>query len=190
MADIKRLFFDCETTGVLYFKHGIHELSGIIDVNGVIVDKFEFKVCPHPKVIIEDAALEISKKTKEEILSYPDRFDVFKELNELLGKYVDKYTKKDKYFLIGYNNAGFDNYFLRAFWKQCGDDKYFGSWFWPNPIDVYVLISQKLIEKRTEIDDFKLLGIAKYFGINVDETKLHNALYDIEITRELYYKVI
>lgn len=40
-----------------------------------------------------------------------------------------------------------------------------------------------------KLPDFKLLTVCKYLGIPVDETKLHDALYDIELTRELFLEL-
>lgn len=103
----------------------------------------------------------------------------------MLAKYVDKFNKKDKFFLVGYNNAAFDNQFLRGFFLQNGD-VYFGSWFWANSIDVMVLASAYLAERRPEMENFKLSTVAKFLGVSVSDDSLHNALYDIELTRAVY----
>jgi DNA polymerase-3 subunit epsilon len=107
----------------------------------------------------------------------------------MLSKYVDRYDKKDKFFLVGYNNTSFDNNFLRAWFVQ-NNDNYYGSWFWPNTIDVYVLATQKFMKERGDMNDFKLKTVCRHAGISVDESKIHDAIYDIEITRALYKKVI
>lgn len=104
---------------------------------------------------------------------------------KMLGKYVDKYDKQDKFFLVGYNNASFDNQFLRGFFSQNGDN-YFGSWFWSNSIDVMVLASHHLASRRHEMENFKLATVAKFMGINVDDEALHDAFYDIYLTKEVY----
>lgn len=62
-------------------------------------------------------------------MAYPPMGEIYKQFVDLLSKYVDRYNKKDKFFLAGYNIASFDNSFLRAWFIQNGD-KYFGSWFW------------------------------------------------------------
>ena len=107
---------------------------------------------------------------------------IYKQFVDLLSKYVDRYNKKDKFFLAGYNIASFDNSFLRAWFIQNGD-KYFGSWFWSNCFDVMVLATPYLSEKRAEMENFKQGTVAKALGINVDDSKLHDALYDIEICK-------
>ena len=182
---MKILYFDLETTGVKYWKHGIHQIGGIIEIDGEVKESFNFFVQPHEKAIIEEEALAIAKVQKEDIEKYPKQYVIHRELKDILGKYVDTYDKKDKFFLCGYNNAGFDNDFLRAFFVQC-NDKYFGSWFWSSSLDVMVLASNYLKEKRSEMENFKLHTVAKELGIEVDEAKLHDAKYDIELTRAIY----
>jgi DNA polymerase III subunit epsilon len=49
-----------------------------------------------------------------------------------------------------------------------------------------VLASNYLKAERHLIQDFKLKTVAKHLGIEVDETKLHDAKYDIYLTREIF----
>lgn len=182
---MKLFYFDLETTGVKFWKNGIHQISGAIEIDGVIKEEFNYLVKPFEKAIIEQEAMTIGKVTAEQISLYPPMDKVYKELNSMLSKYVDKFSKNDKFFTVGYNNASFDNQFLRAWFVQNGD-KYFGSWFWSCPIDVMVLAGQHLMDKRHLMVDFKLMTVAKELGIEIDEKKLHEASYDIYLTREIY----
>ncbi len=182
---MKLLFFDLETTGLYPGKHGIHQISGEVVVDGVPKEFFDFKVRPNDKAQIDDEALKVAGVTKEQILSYPAMIEVYVNLTKILAKYVDKFNKTDKFFLCGYNNASFDNQFLRGFFLQNGDN-YFGSWFWSNSIDVMVLASDYLKEERAAMENFKLVTVAKQIGISVDETKLHDASYDLKLTRAIY----
>lgn len=185
---MKILFFDIETTGLNFWQHGIHQISGCVDIDGVCVERFDFKVQPNPKAKIDLGALAVSNVTQEQVMAYTPMQQVHTQFTALLSKHVDKYTKTDKFFLVGFNNASFDNAFLRAWFVQ-NSDNYFGSWFWANPLDTYVLATQKLLKQRPEMLDFKLATVCKRMGITVDDTKLHDAAYDIELTRDLYYKV-
>lgn len=183
---MKLLFFNLETTGTYPGKHGIHQMSGMIVIDGEIKEKFDFKVRPNPQAEILDEALEVAGVTRDQILAYPPMGEVYHQfVDGILAKYVDRYNKTDKFFLVGYNNASFDNQFLRGFFLQNGD-KYFGSWFWSNSIDVMVLATPYLAARRTEMKDFKQGTVAKTLGIQVDDTKLHDALYDIEICKAIY----
>lgn len=183
---VKKLcYFDLETTGVAFWKNGIHQIAGAIEIDGEVQEFFEFKVQPNPAALIEDEALAIANVTRVEVSNYFPMKSVHFELCKLLAKYVDKFNKTDKFHLVGYNNASFDNPFLRAFFKQCGDE-YFGSWFWSCPIDVMVLAGQYLLNERHTMPNFQQGTVAKHFGIEVDETRLHDACYDVEIMIQIY----
>lgn len=185
---MKILFFDLETTGTLVSKHGIHQISGKVIIDGVEKESFNFHVQPNPKAQIEEAALQVAGVTKEQIMAYPPMGEVYKQFVDMCAKYVDRYNKNDKFFLAGYNIAAFDNQFLRAWFIQNGD-KYFGSWFWSNMLDVMVLATPYLAENRAAMENFKQGTVAKALGIVVDDNKLHDALYDIEICKAIYDKV-
>lgn len=182
---MKVLFYDLETTGTYPGKHGIHQMSGMIVIDGEIKETFDYKVRPNPKAEILDEALAVAGVTRKQILAYPPMEEIYPQVINMLAKYVDRYDKKDKFFLAGYNNASFDNQFLRGWFLQNGD-QYFGSWFWSNSIDVMVLATPYLAARRTEMKDFKQGTVAKTLGIQVDDAKLHDALYDIEICKAIY----
>ena len=185
---IKRVFFDLETTGVHFWRHGIHELAGCIEIDGKVEEEFNWYMKPDPRAVVEVEALAIAGKTLADLEDYPNMGFIYKLVVDMLGKYVNKFDKKDKFFLVGFNNAAFDNPFFRAWFKQ-NEDNYFGSWFWPNPIDVYVLASEKLMDVRPEMENFKLATVCRKVGIEVDDSRLHEAQYDIYLTRQLYYAV-
>ena len=184
----KLLFFDVETTGVKHWENGIHQLSGAVIIDGKVKEKFNFKIKPDPSVKIEAQALEVSGITIADLANYPEQKEIYKKFTSLLSKYVDKYQKVDKFFLVGYNNAAFDNSFLRGFFDQCGD-RFFGSYFWAGAIDVMVLALHKLRHERHLLANFKQGTVAKYLGIDVDESRLHDAEYDVWVLHEIYKKV-
>ena len=43
-----------------------------------------------------------------------------------------------------------------------------------------------LMERRAGMKDFKLLTVARELGVKVEETKMHDARYDVEVTREMF----
>lgn len=182
---MKLLFFDLETTGIKYWRNGIHQISGEVVIDNVTREAFNYSVCPHPGCEIEEEALRVCNVTKEQILAYPPMNEVYRQFTGMLSKYVDKYDKTDKFFLVGYNNAPFDNYFLKAFFVQNGDN-FFYSWFWVNSIDVMILAGLHLMQKRHTMPDFKLDTVARELGIETDAGKLHDAAYDILLTKEIY----
>ena len=185
----KLLFFDLETTGVKFWRNGIHQIGGIVDIDGQEVERFDIRLAPNPAATIEQEALDVAGVTLEQVQSYQPMEEGYRQLVGILSKYVNKFDKRDKMYLVGYNNAGFDNSFLRALFQQCGD-KYFGSWFYPNCMDVYVMVTPFLMGVRNDMENFKLMTVAKTMGIEIDENKLHGATYDIELTRDIFYRII
>ena len=184
----KLFFYDLETTGIKFWKNGIHQISGCIEVDGDVKEEFNFHVKPNPACVIEDEALKVSGVTLEQINAYSDMNVVYNQIKMILSKYINKYDKYDKFFLVGYNNAPFDNQFFRAFFVQ-NNDNYFGSYFWSSAIDVMVLAANHLKNTRHTMEDFKLKTVANTLGVTVDESKLHDALYDIYLTRAIYRKI-
>lgn len=98
---MKILYYDLETTGVKYWKNGIHQIAGMVEIDGEIVETFNFNVQPHPKCIIEPEALKVGNVTLEQVQAYPAMEIVYKQFVKILAKYVDKFNKKDKFFLCG-----------------------------------------------------------------------------------------
>lgn len=186
---IKILFFDLETTGTMFWKNGIHQIGGIVDIDGEEKERFDIRVAPNPAAKIEPEALNVAGVTMEQIQAYQPMRQGYNQLIGILNKYVNRYDKRDKLYLAGYNNAAFDNQFLRAFFVQ-NDDKFFGSYFWANPLDVYTLVTPHLMGVRDKMENFKLMTVAREMGIEIDESKLHDATYDIELTRQIYYKCV
>jgi DNA polymerase-3 subunit epsilon len=181
----KILFFDLETTGLDFRLNAIHQLSGAVVINGVIKERFNFNIRPFEGAVVAKEALDIAGVTEEEIMMYPEGKEVYRAFIDMLNKYCDRYDKRDKFHLAGYNIAAFDNQFLRQFFTL-NNDKYFGSWFWPDCLDCYVLASNKLRKERNQLENFKQGTVAKYLGITVDEEKLHDAEYDIDICMEIF----
>lgn len=182
---MKLFYFDLETTGLRHWKNGIHQISGAIEIDGAVKEYFNFHVKPYHLAIIEDEALSVAGITRADLDNYDPMNVVYCKLIALISKYVDKYNKTDKFYTVGYNNASFDNPFLRAFFVQNGDS-YIGSWFWSCPIDAMVLAGQYLIADRANMENFQQSTVAKWLGIEVDETRLHEAAYDVEIMIQIY----
>ena len=184
----KLMFYDVETTGTNYMKHSIIEIGAIIEIDDVEMERFEFKVRPHHKAAIDNSALAANGHNLEDLSSYPNMMSVHKRVKKILERYVNPFDTKDKFHLVGYNNRGFDDNFYRMMFSLC-EDKFFGAYFWSDTIDVLSLASHFLMELRSGMPSFKLHRVAKTLGIKVDDSKLHEALYDVEITKEIYRKI-
>ena len=97
---MKLLFFDLETTGTQADKHGIHQLSGSIVINGEVKEKFDLRVQPHPGAVIEQGALDVAGVTQEQIMAYPPMRQVYDQFINMLSKYVDRYDRYDKFLSL------------------------------------------------------------------------------------------
>jgi DNA polymerase-3 subunit epsilon len=75
---MKLFFFDLETTGVNPGKNGIHQISGEIVIDGKTMERFDFKVQPNPKCVIEEPALQVAGVTREQVMAYPAMGDVYR----------------------------------------------------------------------------------------------------------------
>ena len=201
------MYYDLETTGVDYKVSSVRQISGFLEIDGVITEEFNYMVKPVPKnltgyphnvwvgdeislngVIWNRGAIELVKSqgiTSKEIDEYTPYMDVFQDLTGKLLRYINKFNNKEKFHLIGFNNRFFDDPFFRRWFEDCGD-KYFGSYFWADSIDALVIASHHLKDKRQYMDNFKLMTVARTLGIEVDESQLHDALYDVKLTKEIY----
>ena len=184
----KIFFYDLETTGLDPDTCAIHQLSALIRVNGTVVKNVDIKIRPFEGAEIHEKALQVGGVTREQIMAYPTEAEAFVQLQSILSQYVSKYDKLDKFHLSGYNIMGFDNNFLRKFWLR-NNDKYFGSLFWSDCIDVMSEASSFLRMIRPTLPNFQLKTVAKLMRIEIDESKLHNAVYDVELTMEIFDRI-
>lgn len=177
---IKEIYIDTETTALDPMKAGMLQLSGAIRIDGKIKEFFNFTCKPFEGSVIEQEALDVNGITIEQIKQFEDPNDSYRKFTKILEKYVNKMDKTDKFLFKAYS-ARYDVDVLRQ-WFLKNDDKFFGSWFWHPELCVLQRAAWNLKEKRVLLPNFKLVTVAKYFGVNVDESKLHDAKYDIAVT--------
>ena len=185
---MKQIFIDVETTGTDPKIHCVWQIAFIIEVNGKEDCRHNFKTAPIPGSQYNDKALEVGNITAEEIKSFPDSYKTLRDIKEVFKTYVDPYNKTDKMFFTAYN-AEFDMKFLRSFFER-QNDKYIGSWFWFPYIDTMTLAGKLLMVERSGMKDFKLGTVASMFGIEIDKSRLHDAMYDVELCRDIYRDTI
>lgn len=184
---IKRAFIDVETTGLDPKTHGLVQVAGIIDIDGEVVEEFDFSMKPIDGKLFETRALEVNNLTMDVINKYEPSEKNFLMFRQLLKKYVDKYNSKDKFTFIGYN-VTFDVGFIRQWFLDHGDN-YFGSLFFRYPIDVGSHAMEALLDKRHELKNDKLGTVMQHFNVE-PQGDLHDARTDIIATREVYYKAL
>lgn len=180
----KTIYIDVETTGLNPQKNAITQIAGIVEIDFEERERFNFLIQPHKDAEISDYALKITDKTVEELMSYPTPKTQYNNFLAILSGYVNKYKREDKFYFIGYN-ARFDMDFIRAFFEKQGD-KYFGSWFFFPPIDVMNMAAVDMMVRGKRCKDFKLGTIAEHFGISLSNKKMHDAMTDIEVTKEMF----
>lgn len=155
----------------------------------IILDKINVEVCPREDKRIEEMALSVNGYTMERLKELKKDEDGFNEFLLFLRKHINRYNKFDKCILAGYNNIHFDNNFLRH-WFTDNNSKYYGSYFWSTTIDVLAEATRYLLHYRPALDNMKLKTIAKAVGIKIDEDRLHDALYDIELTITIFETIL
>ena len=196
----KLVFIDVETTGVNPERNGLIQISGCVQIGNQIMESFDYFVRPFPSDEIEEQALQVTGIDCRQLLppgspgflqvpgqEFYDPHDIYARLQVMFGRYVDQYDKTDKFQFVGYNSHSFDMPFLRSFWQKNGD-RFFGSWFWYPCLDVMLIWAQLLQSKRPQLADFKLATLARHCQIDVDDKRLHDSQYDIELTRQLLLK--
>jgi len=184
---IKKIFLDVETTSLIKERTGLWQLGGIIDC-GKRQREFSFKCDIFDEDDVNPDTMKMHNLTIKDLAKLPDPTEVFEEFQALLASYVDRFDKQDKFYFINFG-AEFDSEVVRQWFLKNGDE-FYGSWFWHPPIDIMPLAMQDLIGKRHELKNFRLDSVCRYYGIEVDDEKIHDALYDAIIARELYRRVV
>lgn len=180
---MKTLFVDCETTGTDPKKHALIQMAGALFIERQMVEQFNLTIKPFPEDQIEDEALKVNGRTREELGAFRPPREVYQMFVEMLGKHCDKFNKLDKIHMVGYN-ADFDADFIREWFRKCGD-VYFGSWFWFPILDVSKLAGLRLMQRRAALPNFKLMTVAQHLGVNL-EGDAHDALYDVRVTMRMF----
>lgn len=170
------LYYDLETSGLDYSKHAIHEISGIVEVDGHIEERFTLYCNPNYGEI-DKKALEVSNKTLDIVSWYPEINETYRELHRILSTY-------GKFTLCGYNNSSFDDKFLRRF-LELNSAKY-TNYFYINSLDTMTLATAALLNERDYLINFKLSTVCEYIGIELDNDRLHTSEYDTELIYSLW----
>ena len=182
---MKLLFYDVETTGLYWQMHGIRQVSAKMVIDGKAEGVFSATVKPIAGKAIDDKALAVSGVTREMLETFEPADVVFAKFERFLRKHIDNYNPLDKCYLVGFRNRSFDDDFLRQWFKD-NQNSYFGSYFLSDSWDVSVMASMALANERKHLPNMKLATIAGYLGAEVDATKLHDSMYDVELTQHIY----
>lgn len=185
---MKLIYIDTETTGLTPSMHGLTELAFILVEDGEVRHKELMRINPltyNKEVDIEEEALKVTGKDIVEISNYPESYAQFNRFISLLDGFVDKFDKNDKLTVVGYN-IGFDIGFIRA-WFEDNGCRYYGSYFSYKDIDVFALVKHLKLLGFIDTPSDKLEVVCEAFDVELDA---HQAMSDIEATRELYKKLV
>lgn len=185
---MKIIYLDVETGGLNCEINPLLQLSGLIEIDGKVKEKFDMLIKPFKNSKIDQEALIVQNKTME----YIDKFHLLEDTEaylkflKILDKYIDKYNKKDKFIVCGYN-VRFDISFINSlFERHC--NPFLFSYFHSTMIDPINLISIFQAEgKLPFLENNKLKTWCDFFEIKLK--KAHDGLEDIIATRKLYFKL-
>lgn len=196
---MKKVFIDVETTGLSDWRNSIHQLAGLIEIDGSVVDKFNYYIRPRR----EDEQYRYAKSGKdtwetafsfktitiEQVLNNEfSQAEAYEDFTALLAKHVDKFDKADKAYFLAYNSP-FDNGFVRNFFKQNGDN-YFGSWFHNPDICVMREVGRQSMEGLIPPPpSFKQEAVLEHLGFATDRMEEHDAWVDVQACYSIYKKV-
>lgn len=189
---MKTVFYDLETTGIDFERSAVIQIGAILDIDGEEVDRIDIKLRPHEGANIDTKALAVTGLTIEELMEDPERLSpsagYLKFMNFCGFNPGQRVYPSGRIHRAGYNILAFDNRMLEALGARIGDNYTFAKFHWPG-IDVASIACAGLRSTRAAMKDFKLMSVAKAVGVNT-EGKAHDALFDIEVTRELYYALL
>lgn len=180
---MKLLFLDTETTGVDNAKHGVIQVAGVVEIDGEVKEEFNLRCRPFKGQAVSAEALNVTGKTMLEISSYPEPQESYREFVSILDRYIDKYNKADKFFMVG-QNTKFDYDFMSAWFKGNGNP-YFYAYVAYHLIDIIQATALFTVAGRLSLPNMKLATVAAHFGIPL---KAHDAMEDIRATRQIFYR--
>jgi len=174
---MKLFIFDTETTGLDHRRHGIIQLAAQVRIHGTVEDEFELFARPED-LMVEDQALAINERTREEIDTWPPRRMFHQCLLARLSKWIDRYNSADKLTPVAYN-GWFDYQMLSEEFARQGD-KYFGSWFNHTLIDPLPVIRfLQTVGGFRDLPNCRLATVADWMGI--DTAGAHDAMADVRM---------
>lgn len=181
---MKKLFIDFETTGANPLLHSPHSFAGVL-IDGKKRESIKLDFKPYVGAPIEQSALDICKITKDDLINRITHNQAFSSFQTWLNERVDKFNKSDKIRLYGYNILKFDIEVLRG-WFNRNETPYFGAYFHQMAIDVLPMVVNYVDETGIKVDNFKLTTIAKAFDLDFREQDAHDALFDVNLTIQIY----
>ena len=164
---MKVLYLVLGKTGLDPMKHGTVTLATIVEIDGEVHSKNEFRMAPFPADEFEPYILKRSGLTEEEVQAYPDPIPVFRgEFLPLLDNYIDLDDGNDKFIIAG-NHVIFDIHFLERLFLRC-EESTFGHYFDGQTVDLYSILHFFKFRRDFGLLNYKLQTVAAYFEVPFD----------------------
>lgn len=182
------LFLDTETGGT------DEQLHDLLTLGMVLVDEKDFsrhgEFYGHLKLDtyrVTPTAMRINKINLAEI-SEEGRGYSKDEMINAIYKFLSKHIKKAPITVVGHN-VDFDLRFLRKLFKDCDRDDEFYDVFSYRKIDTSTLL-QTVSVLNPKYNIASLSNAIKFFNVEFDEDKRHNALEDAKGTIQVYENLL
>lgn len=182
---MKLLYIDIESTGLDPIGDGMIQVAGIVEIDGEVKEEFMFRSKPFKGDMVDKKALAVNGITLEQLREYPEPIETYRNLVKVFNKYVDKYDRKDKFYVVG-QNVPFDYEFLRWFFRKNGDN-YFGSYIHYHKIDLIAITTIMKIAGKISLENMKLESVMAALDLG---KQTHDALDDVRAVRLVFYKYV
>jgi DNA polymerase-3 subunit epsilon len=180
------LVLDLETTGTNPNIHGIVQIAAKYYENDVPVKTLNVKVTPSSEVVTSLGALRVNKTLYSNLSSLTDyritESDAVLQFADFLLS-----IGKDKIFVMGHN-VNFDMNFITALFNKYKIE--LESTFAYRLKDTATIGMFLMDAGLINVPKFSLENLALALGIQVDKTKTHDGMYDVELTVQIYRKQI
>lgn len=165
------------------------QIGAILDIDGKVKGTLDLKVKARPGCSVS-VFPNANGLTLTDIYSNDrmEEHEAYLEFMRFCGfKRGQRVYPQNRIFRAGYNILAFDNAILDNAGKRAGDLYSYAKFHWPG-IDVASIARDKFAKDRNDFSCFKLGYVAERVGVDTSG-KLHDALFDVTVTSDLYYKL-
>lgn len=164
------IVLDVETTGFSTEHSKMIQLAAIRVTGGKVVDTFDVYI--NPGFRIPRKITELTGISNNDVQDAPYIEDIIEEFYEWCED-----------CMVVAHNLPFDGRFIKAACRDIGIDFSITAGSRRDRLSLCTLKSARLLYKG--LDSHALGNLCSSIGVDVDSTKTHNALYDVELTNKV-----